>query len=188
MIATALARPACRLLLVLLAALPVRPAHATLADDALPPIVAVFPIEIADTSGEPPNPQWPERVTAVTHELALQLAASGQYREVELAPAAVQAVATVPVYRCDGCWRDLARNAGADAVAISVVHKTSTLISSLHVWLLDVATQRMLRQGAVSLRGDTEEAWRRAVDFLLRRGILNGDASRPMLSSPFPGG
>ena len=73
-------------------------------------------------------------------------------------------------------------------MAISVVHKTSTLISSLHVWLLDVATQRMLRQGAVSLRGDTEEAWRRAVGFLLRRGILNGDASRPMLSSPFPAG
>lgn len=184
----ALARLACRLLLALVAALPAPAALATLAEVAPPPVVAVFPIEIADTSGEPPNPQWPERVTAVTHELAVQLAASGQYREVELAPADMQAAASLPVYRCDGCWRDLARKAGADAVAITVVHKTSTLISSLHVWLLDVATQQTIRQGAVSLRGDTEEAWRRAVGFLLRRGILNPDASQPMLSSPFPGG
>ena len=73
-------------------------------------------------------------------------------------------------------------------MAIAVVHKISTLISSLHVWLLDVETQQIIRQGAVSLRGDTEEAWRRAVSFLLRRGILSEDARQPMLSSPFPGG
>jgi hypothetical protein len=182
------ARLACQLLLILAAALPAPAALAALAQDAPPPLVAVFPIEIADTSGEPANPQWPERVATVTHELARQLAASGQYREFELPPAAAQAGDTRPVYRCDGCWRDPARKAGADAVAITVVHKTSTLISSLHVWLLDVATQQTIRQGAVSLRGDTEEAWRRAVDFLLRRGILNVNASQPMLSSPFPGG
>ena len=72
--------------------------------------------------------------------------------------------------------------------AIAAVQKMSTLISSLHVWLVDVESGRLLRKGAVSLRGDTEEAWRRAVDFLLRRGILDPDPGRPMLSSPFPGG
>lgn len=182
------ARLASPILLMLAATLPASAARANLAPDAPPPLVAVFPIEIADTSGEPPNPQWPERVTAVTHELARQLAASGQYREIELPSATGQPGDTRPVYRCDGCWRAPALAAGADAVAIAVVHKTSTLISSLHIWLLDVATQQTLRRGAVSLRGDTEEAWRRAVDFLLRRGILNADTSQPLLSSPFPGG
>jgi hypothetical protein len=93
-----------------------------------------------------------------------------------------------PIYRCDGCWRELAREVGADAAAITVVHKISTLVSSMHVWLVDVATQKLIRQGAVSLRGDTEEAWRRALGFLLRRGILSDGGGHPMLSSPFPGG
>jgi hypothetical protein len=93
-----------------------------------------------------------------------------------------------PLYACGGCWRDVARSVEADTVAIAVVHKMSSLIASLHLWLLDVETQRTVWQGAVSLRGDTEEAWRRAVSFLLRRGVLGDDPGRPMLSSPFPGG
>jgi Protein of unknown function (DUF2380) len=166
----------------------VRAAAAALGETAQTPTIAVFPIEVADTSGEPPNPQWPERVTAVTAELAQQLQASGKYRVVDLAPVHERLATVAPVYRCQGCWRDLARAVGAETVAIAVVHKISTLISSLHVWLLDVETQQLIRQGAVSLRGDTEEAWRRAVGFLLRRGILReGDGPR-MLSSPFPGG
>jgi hypothetical protein len=175
--------------LVALAAVQIaRPSAAALGETDEAPTIAVFPIGIADTSGEPPNPQWPERVAAVTAELARLLDASGKYREVDLASIRDRLAKVGPVYRCDGCWRDLAREVGADAVAIAVVHKISTLISSLHVWLLDVETQQIIRQGAVSLRGDTEEAWRRAVSFLLRRGILSEDARQPMLSSPFPGG
>jgi hypothetical protein len=177
-----------RLLLMLAAALHAWPAAAESADAGPSPAIAVFPIEIADTSGEPPNPGWPARVTVVTDQLAQLLVASGKYRAVDLAPVRDRLAAAGPVHRCGGCWRDLAREVGAEAVAITVVHKMSTLISSMHVWLLDVATQRTIRRGAVSLRGDTEEAWRRSVGFLLRRGILDEDAARPTLSSPFPGG
>ena len=164
---------------------PATAALAALADNAPPPLVAVFPIEVVDTSGEAANGQWPGRIAAVTHALAGQLAESGRYRTVELAPGDA---AEGPVHACAPCWRDPARKAGADAVAIAVVHKMSTLIASLHVWLVDVPTGQPLRQGSVSLRGDTEEAWRRAVAFLLRRGILEPNAAHPMLSSPFPGG
>ena len=87
-----------------------------------------------------------------------------------------------------GAVAEGARAAGADEAALAVVHKMSTLIASLHVWLVDVPTGRTLRKGAVSLRGDTEEAWRRAVAVLLRRGILDPDPEHRMLSSPFPGG
>jgi hypothetical protein len=175
-------RMATVLLLALALLAPPSGARAARTDDSPPPLVAVFPVEVVDTSGEPPNPQWPERITAVTHAFASQLAGSGRYRTVELQPA------DSPVHTCEACWRDPARKAGADAAAIAVIHKMSTLIASLHVWVVDVGTKQLLRQGAVSLRGDSEEAWRRAVDFLLRRGILNPDPEHPMLSSPFPGG
>ena len=173
--------PWAAIFLAAVAYLPLRPAGATGVDDPRLPLVAVFPIDVFDTSGEPPNPQWPERIAVVTQALAAQLAGSHRYRTVEV-------TAAEPAWRCVDCWRDPARAAEAEMAAIAAVQKMSTLISSLHVWLVDVESGQLLRKGAVSLRGDTEEAWRRAVDFLLRRGILDPDPDRPMLSSPFPGG
>ena len=102
-----------------------------------------FPIEVADTSGEAGNPQWPERVAVVTGTLARELTASGRYRAVDLTSERGRLAGMAPIYRCDGCWRELAREVGADAAAITVVHKISTLISSMHVWLVDVATQKL---------------------------------------------
>ena len=171
-------------LLALVAALPLRPALAALASDHTPPLVAVFPLAVVDTSGEPPNPQWPERTAAVTHLLADRLAGSGHYSTIEARPADPGR----PVHQCAPCWRDPAREAGADLAAIAVVQKMSTLIASMHLWMIEVATQKLTWQGAVSLRGDTDEAWRRAMDYLLRRGLLAPEPGRQMLSSPFPGG
>lgn len=164
--------------------MPLRPTWAAPAQDHAAPLLAVFPVEVVDASGEPANPQWPDRIAAVTRQFAERLAGSGRYRTVELAPAD----ATRPAHQCAACWREPARAAGADAAAISVVQKMSTLIAALHVWLIEVPTQKLIWQGAVSLRGDTDEAWRRAMDYILRRGILSPEGGRQMLSSPFPGG
>ena len=82
----------------------------------------------------------------------------------------------------------MARDAGAELAVVTVVHKLSTLISSMHVWMVDVADRRVVREAAVSLRGDTDEAWRRAADYLVRNVLANEGAGHPSLSSPFPGG
>jgi hypothetical protein len=174
--------------LALALALPAGPAAAVLADAAPPIVVAVLPIEVVDTSGEAANPQWPERIAAVTGSLARALSESGRYRAIDLTPEQDRLAPMAPIHRCNGCWLGVVRATGADAVAITVVHKMSTLIASMHVWVLDAATQRIIRQGAVSLRGDSGEAWERAAGFLVRKGIAGEDQGRPMLSSPFPGG
>lgn len=54
--------------------------------------------------------------------------------------------------------------------------------------MVDVADRRVVRDAAVSLRGDTDEAWRRAADYLVRNVLSREDAGHPSLSSPFPGG
>jgi Protein of unknown function (DUF2380) len=58
----------------------------------------------------------------------------------------------------------------------------------MHVWVVEVADRRVVRDAAVSLRGDTDEAWRHAADYLVRNALSCEDAGHPSLSSPFPGG
>lgn len=66
------------------------------------------------------------------------------------------------------CWRDPAREAGADLAAITVVQKLSTLIAALRGWLIEIPTRKLISEGAVSLRGATDEAWQRAMLYVLR--------------------
>jgi hypothetical protein len=154
-----------------------------------PRTMAVFPVELADTSGEAsPRPGRDGQIAATTGELAALLEGSGKYRRVDLAPIRDRLAAAGPLDRCGGCWPGMARDAGAELAVVIIVHKMSTLISSMHVWMVDVADRGVIRNGSVSLRGDTDEAWRRAANYLARNVLLNEAASHPSLSSPFPGG
>jgi hypothetical protein len=164
-----------------------RPAGA-LAETGRPQAVAVFPVELVDTSGEAPRPGRDGQIAATTGELAALLDGTGRYRSVDLAPVRDRLAASGPLDRCDGCWLGLARDAGAEIAVVTVVHKVSTLISSMHVWMVDVADRRVVRDAAVSLRGDTDEAWRHAADYLVRNALSREDDGHPSLSSPFPGG
>ena len=161
---------------------------AALAEAGRPRTVAVFPVELVDTSGEAPRPGRDGQIAATTGELAALLEGTGGYRSVDLAPVRERLAAAGPLDRCGGCWLGLAGDAGAEIAVVTVVHKVSTLISSMHVWVVEVADRRVVRDAAVSLRGDTDEAWRHAADYLVRNALSREDAGHPSLSSPFPGG
>jgi hypothetical protein len=159
-----------------------------LAETGRPQTVAVFPVELVDTSGEAPRPGRDGQIAATTGELAALLEGTGGYRSVDLTPVRDRLAASGPLDRCDGCWLGMAQGAGAEIAVVTVVHKVSTLISSMHVWMVDVADRRVVREAAVSLRGDTDEAWRRAAAYLVRDVLSRENAGHPSLSSPFPGG
>ena len=163
-------------------------AGASSAEAGRPRTMAVFPVELADTSGEAPRPGRAGQIAATTEVLADLLEGSSRYRKVDLAPVRDRLAAAGPLHRCGGCWLAMAREAGAEVAALAVVHKVSTLISSMQVWMVDVAARRVILEVAVSLRGDNDEAWRRAAGYLVRNVLLNEDADHPSLSSPFPGG
>jgi len=153
-----------------------------------PQPVAVFPVEFADTSGEPAGAGRSGRIDDATAELDQLLEDSGRFRVVDLAPVRDRMLAAGPLHLCDGCWQGLARDAGAEVAAVTVVHKMSTLIASMHVWLVDVAAGQVMREGAVSLRGDTDEAWQRGIRYLVQNVLLKEDPGHVSRSSPFPGG
>ena len=74
------------------------------------------------------------------------------------------------IVRLSECGRelDLARLVHADRVLIGEVDKVSTLIGSLHIGIVDVATGQHVFSRALSFRGDTDEAWQHAARFFVR--------------------
>lgn len=136
------------------------------AEDARP--LAVFPVELWDTSLEGPKPGQAERLKLATETLAKSLAATGRYRIVDLAPYAAAIVKTEPRYNCNGCWRPIAREAGAEVAVLAAVHKVSSLISSLDISIVDVGTGKSIATASGQFRGDTDEAYRRSIAFLVK--------------------
>lgn len=64
--------------------------------------------------------------------------------------------------------RQRARQAGARFLLVGSVHKMSTLILSLRVAVLDAATGKLVFERLLSFRGDNDEGWRHAGDYVAR--------------------
>ena len=137
------------------------------------PTLLVLPLEIADTSGETPSraKELEDRLTTLTLYLSRELGAHGLYAVID--PISIgseidKVRATQPLDRCNGCERDLARLVHADRVLIGAVDKVSTLIGSLRLRIVDVATGQSIFSRVLGFRGDTDEAWQRAARFFVR--------------------
>lgn len=131
------------------------------------PTTAVFPVELLDTSGEGLKPGQTERLELATRTLVQLLEQTGRYHAVDLEPFAAEVATTSPRYACGGCWRDVARKAGAEMAVVTVVHKVSTLISTISISIADLETGRFVAHAEGQLRGDTDAAYVRALEFLV---------------------
>jgi uncharacterized protein DUF2380 len=138
---------------------------------AAAPITAIFPFEIYDTSGEPPRPDLTERLAMATRVLTEALEKTGRYAAVDLGPLGADVEATAPRYRCGDCFLPVARKAGAAYAVVSVVHKVSSLISSMDIWILDASTGASVAHLNGQIRGDTAEAYEHGVRFLVRNRL-----------------
>jgi len=133
---------------------------------------AVFPFELADTSGEVASPGHDARIALATAELVRKLEQSGRYRSVDLTPLAAKVAATAPRYSCGGCWLDVARESGAELAVLASVHKVSTLISTMDIRVADLRSGQYVAHVQGQIRGDTDAAWLRGVDFLVDERLL----------------
>ena len=146
--------------------------------------IAVFPIELLDTSGEGLKPEQARRLELATRTLVRQLEGTGRYRAVDLEPFADEVAATAPRYACGGCWRDVARKAGADMAVIAAVHKVSTLISTISILIADLETDTYVARADGQFRGETDEAYVRALEFLVPERLRTKD---PAVGDQNPG-
>ena len=143
------------------------------ASGADPPTLLLLPLEMADTSGEahPQSDTHADRLVALTHYLSQQIAEDRLYTMVDPAPIAAdinRIRAAQAIDRCNGCERDLARLVHADRVLVGEIDKVSTLIGSLRLDIVDVATGRSVFSRDLGFRGDTDDAWQHAARFFVR--------------------
>ena len=71
------------------------------------------------------------------------------------------------LHACNGCERRIARDLGADWVAVGWIQFVSYLILNLNVMVIDVETGAPVARAFVDLRGSTDRSWRRATTYLL---------------------
>jgi hypothetical protein len=136
-----------------------------------PCATAVFPVELWDTSGEGTKPGQAERLNLATNKLAELMEHTGRYRSVDLSSFTARIAATEPRYNCNECWRDVARDAGAELAVLTVVHKVSTLISSVDLYVADLATGKYIAHVDAQFRGDDDRAYVRAFEFLVNERL-----------------
>lgn len=135
--------------------------------------LAIFPFEFVDTSGEARSPDRDARLKLATDTLVEALAKTGRYATVDLHPFSAKIDALQPRYKCGDCFLGVARDAGAKYAAVSVVHKVSTLISSMNIVVFDVSSGALIADASGQIRGDTDEAYRHGVAFLVRNRLLD---------------
>lgn len=134
--------------------------------------MAVFDVEIHDTSGEGAHADLDERLARISGELREGLAASPDYELVDLTPAADRIEALGYIWGCNGCEAAIAREFGAATYVTTLIHKVSTLILSIRIQVHDAQTGAVTAVAVADIRGDNDRAWSHGVRWLLRNRIL----------------
>jgi len=73
---------------------------------------------------------------------------------------------------CGGCDVQYAQKLGADLAITGVVQKVSNLILNINIYLRDVHTGRLVTAVSADMRGNTDESWSRATNYLVRNRLL----------------
>lgn len=138
--------------------------------------IAFLGFELVNTSPAPVEPQETARLAALDEQATAAFTAHG-YDVVGTAPIAGRLEAMGSLRGCNGCDLDLGRALHADLEAFGWVQKVSNLILNINVEVRDVASGRLVEAGSVDIRGNTDESWRRGLDYLLENRIFRAAPS-----------
>jgi hypothetical protein len=140
-----------------------------------PPRLAVFDFELLDTSlqGEIYGPRADEhdRLVRAGDQLRKELSESGKFQIVDIAPVNAAAHGS-NLQACGGCDLRFAQQLGADLFITGVVQKVSNLILNINFYLRDAHSGQLVAAGSTDMRGNTDESWTRAMNYLVRNRLL----------------
>jgi hypothetical protein len=137
---------------------------------------AVFDMELQDTSGEQSTPAQADRIRTTTEALRRELAETGKYEIVDLSADSERISKSGFQRSCVTCFLDIARDRGAEVAVFSTVNKVSTLILSMEIKVLSVATGKEVVRGTADIRGDNDRAWLRGMQWLVQHRIAPKNA------------
>lgn len=72
------------------------------------------------------------------------------------------------LHNCNGCEMTLAKELNAELVIMPNVFRMSHLISTLHVEFKDAETGKLVKRKSYDFRGNTDQAWERAIKYAMR--------------------
>jgi len=137
--------------------------------------VAVFDFELIDTSleGQMNGPRSDERarIEHLGEQLRQRLAQTAAYQVLDIAPVEAEARAS-NLQACGGCDAVLAKRIGADFSITGTVQKVSNLILNVNLYVRDIESGKMVASMSADFRGNTDESWTRALDWLIRNRLL----------------
>ena len=137
------------------------------------PKVAFFGFQLINTSIEPITPADEQRIHMLDDLFRLELAASGRFQLPSIPHALQQEIASGPgIPNCNGCQRDYAQRLGTEWAAWGTVQKVSNLILNINLYMEDERSGKMQFAKSVDIRGNTDESWRRGLDYLLHNYLL----------------
>ncbi|HWE20651.1 MAG TPA: DUF3280 domain-containing protein [Hyphomicrobiaceae bacterium] len=143
------------------------------------PKVAIFPFELIDNSLEGQyfgvRADEAHRLQLVTDELRKLAARDAGYEVLDLSAIASKLEKSAPLYNCNGCEIELARQAGAEVAITVAVRKFSSMLLSLHIYATDVSNGNLTKMYRVDVRGNTDESWLRGVRRLVAEGLVGKD-------------
>ncbi len=133
-----------------------------------PQRVAFLGFELINTSLEPTTPDEARRTE--------NLARAGRFELVAIPPDMRREIeASADISNCNGCERVFANPLGADLACWGTVQKVSNLILNINVYVEDARTGKMAFAKSVDIRGNTDESWRRGLDYVFRERMLGAD-------------
>jgi hypothetical protein len=141
-------------------------------DDAVP-TVAFFGFELINTSLQPTTPAELRRLGQLDMLFRERLGQSHRFTLAAIPPGVQrQAAAGAAISGCNGCERGFAKQAGADWAAWGTVQKVSELILNINLYMEDASTGKLEFVKSVDIRGNTDESWRRGLDYLIKNYLL----------------
>src|SRR5262249_39803533 len=137
--------------------------------------VAVFDFELIDTSLEGAvrgaRPDEQKRLARLSDRLRQLLGGSGPFSLVDITPIASAAPASNP-QGCGGGDMALGRRIGAELAITGTVQKVSNLILNMNIYVRDASSGATIAAMSADMRGNTDETWSRALDWLVRNRLL----------------
>ena len=142
------------------------------AEGGLPALV-VLDLELTGDLGGPEfEAEHAERLRTMSARLRQDLDRTGLYRILDnsAAQGLIDTLKSRQAYLhdCNGCDLDVGRSLHADQVLVAWVDRVSGLILSLTYEVHDVQTGQITARKSFDFRGDNDNAWNHAIDYMVR--------------------
>jgi hypothetical protein len=125
----------------------------------------------------PMEPQEEARLEQVEETFKTKLQQAGLYTFTPVTDAMKSRIAQgQPPGECSGCEIDYGRELKVPVVMWGTIQKTSNLILNLNIYMADVNASKMTFVKSVDMRGNTDETWQQAVNYMVKRYIIKTPA------------